>query len=99
MLFTCKGVDPSTRTILEGGSSWNHIFSLSGLHAKGFTCPSVRIFQAERNKDPSTNETAFARKRIVLGTNQIAKMAAGRSFVQHGNQGGTFRLVVVTPSL
>lgn len=40
---------------------------------------SARIFLAERQEDPSTiMYTAFARKNLVLGVNQI-KMAVGRS--------------------
>ena len=31
--------DPSTRKIIEGGSSWCLMFSLFSLHAKGCTCP------------------------------------------------------------
>ena len=42
-LFTCLGreEDPSTRKILEGGSSLRHMFSVHvfGLHAKGCSCP------------------------------------------------------------
>lgn len=54
--------------------------SVSSLHAKGYVVvPSARIFLAERQEDPSTiMYTAFARKNLVLGVNQI-KMAVGRS--------------------
>ena len=38
-LFTWREEDPSTRKILEGGSSWRHMFSGFSLHAKGCTCP------------------------------------------------------------
>ena len=38
-LLTWREENPSTRRILEGGSSLRRMFSVFGLHPKGYTCP------------------------------------------------------------
>ena len=60
--------------------------------------PSARIFQvlglvAERQEDASTMLTAFARKVLVLKTNQT-KMAANPCVGNQGNIGRQFRLAL-----
>ena len=55
--------DPSTRNILESGSSQRHMFSVFGLHAESCT----RIFLAETQEYPSTRNILALCKLLSRG--------------------------------
>ena len=55
--------DPSTRNILESGSSQRHMFSVFGLHAESCT----RIFLAETQEYPSTRNILAPCKLLSRG--------------------------------
>ena len=58
-----KEEDPSTRNILESGSSQRHMFSVFGLHAESCT----RIFLAETQEYPSTRNILALCKLLSRG--------------------------------